>query len=73
MTIERLTTSHVVLRTEERFVSRHLKGVGKEAEFTQESAGWYIILENHVGLYVGQLDPKVPAGTQITIAIEIPR
>lgn len=55
----------------EHFKTVHLEGTGKEAKFTNNSLGWYVLFEGSGEcLYFGETKPELDAGDKVKITFE---
>lgn len=53
----------------ERKLKKHISGVGENAIFETNSAGWYIQF-NYTTIYVGKDKPTATVGQQIRLILE---
>lgn len=62
-----LTVSSV----EERFSSSWVRGVGKEAEFRDDSLGWFVtFLQHQISIRVGDNRPDLGPGDHVRLTLE---
>lgn len=61
-----------VVRVEERKKSAYVEGsgIGKEAQFKDESLGWYAVLDNHHAFFIGFDKPDLRQGDTVLMTIE---
>ncbi len=60
-----------VKKVAEKFARRWVGGSGKEAEFEEDSHGWYAELNaNPMSIYLGRSKPGLKSGDTIRITIE---
>ncbi len=64
-------TIHDTIRSVKLKMARQwLRGVGKDAEFQENTAGWYITLDGSLSLYIGEEEPKLRAGDRVKVTVE---
>ena len=52
-----------VVKVEQRFKRNYVNGVGKEAQFTEETLGWFVALAgSHEALRCGDTKPNISKG-----------
>lgn len=67
----RYTFSGVVAKVEERAAKRWVRGVGKDAEFAEDSEGWYVVLDSWpAALHFGKHRPDISSGDRVKITVE---
>jgi hypothetical protein len=70
MAVSIVIRSVLVQSVTERFDTKWVCGLGKEAIFRKESMGWYIRLEDSwEALFVGYEEPNITAGDRVKITI----
>jgi hypothetical protein len=70
-----MTTKYVVhdavREIEHKFVKRWVRGTGQDAEFTDDSIGYYVHFKSFpASLYLGEAMPVLRAGDQVKITLE---
>jgi len=55
-------TKSLVMRVEKRKRKQYVSGYGENAVFIDMSDGWFVVLEGHVSLSVGDKKPDVKPG-----------
>lgn len=67
----RFVTFSKVIKVEERFRKRYIKGVGDKAEFETESLGFFLWMKgSHEAMHLGFEDPGFNVGNKLKITIE---
>ncbi len=60
-----------VARVEQRFVRQWVRGVGKDAEFTDDGQGWWLKLETMpTSMYLGEEKPGLKEGDRVALTVE---
>ncbi len=60
-----------VSRVDHRFVNQWTGGVGEDATFRKDSAGYYVVLdEGLAAIYVGEDEPTLAAGDRVRLTLE---
>jgi hypothetical protein len=54
----------------QRKLKKYGGGVGADAQFTTDNAGWYITIGGEITLYVGEDRPEFEIGDSIRLTIE---
>lgn len=60
------TITNIFQRTEQR----HVSGSGKEAVMATEKLGWYVTLDHRFSYYIGEEQPLLEIGQEITVVLE---
>lgn len=53
----------------ERKINKHVTGVGQNATFVTESAGWYIELDHAISVFVGHEPPEFQLNQSVSVVI----
>lgn len=69
---ERIVWYGTVKAVEHRLAKRWVRGTGKDAEFAEDSVGWYLtFFESPVAAYAGMDEPKIRPGDRMKMSMEV--
>jgi hypothetical protein len=61
----------VVTRVEERFIRRHVSGMGESAQFIEDSNGWWVTLTGDISVCLGDIAPRdIAVGDRCYLILE---
>ncbi len=61
----------IVSKVEEKVARRWAKGCGKDAEFIDDSQGWWLRLESlPASIYIGHDKPELREGDRVSLKVE---
>ena len=63
-------TSDVVQRVEHRIARRWVRGLGRDAEFDDDSLGWWVVFQSCASMYLGREKPGLVAGDRVRVTVE---
>lgn len=65
-------TTVTVKSIEHRFVKQWIRGVGKDAEFKEDSIGWYVTFEENpsTSIYMGHTETHLKKGDRLKMTLE---
>lgn len=74
MAKERIVWYGTVRAVEHRIARRWVRGTNKDAEFEEDSVGWYVTFhESPVAAFAGPEQPDIKIGDRVKLSMEVVR